>query len=186
MKLNIRFQEERENISTVVESGDQIGVEFSNTNVIAIDNYDRLRNKPQINSVTLEGNVSLDDLGLKAIYCDTKENWDSQISLVSEAGAIYIYSNYETIYDDVGNPTFIAGLKIGDGNAYLIDIPFVTEAMSSALIAHIGNADIHITAAERAFWNNKVSAYMSHEPGEGETLVLSNTSYEKDGEIING
>lgn len=186
MKLNIRFQEQNESFAGLQESDEQILLGFGQTETITKteNDYTKLINKPQINSVTIDGNVSLTDLGLRGIYYDTKENWDMQLSLVAEEGAIYIYSNYQTIYDDVGNPTTIAGIKIGDGTSYLIDMPFVTEAMTSALLRHISNTEVHLTAAEREFWNHKVSAYMSHE--EAENLILSKTTYEKNGEIITG
>lgn len=184
MKLNIRFREEPDNLNTVIESGDSIQVDFGSETTIGGD-YSTLRHKPKINSVTIDGNVSLAELGLRGIYYDTKENWDAQPSLVSEEGAVYIYSNYQTIYDEVGNPTFIAGLKIGDGSAYLIDMPFVTEAMTGALLEHISNTDVHVTAAEKEFWNNKVSSYIDAQQ-DAETLVLSKTMYEKDGTIVAG
>lgn len=184
MKLNIRFQEQNENFRGFQESDEQMRFGFGQTQSITSGDYNVLINKPQINSVTIDGNVSLADLGLRAIYYDTKENWDFQRSLVSEEGALYIYSNYQTVYDDVGNPTFIAGIKIGDGNAYLIDIPFVSDAMTGALLTHISNTSVHVTAAEKEFWNNKVSAYIDHNPVGAETLILSKTSYEKNGEII--
>lgn len=49
------------------------------------------------------------------------------------------------------------GFKIGDGNAYLIDKPFVGEADSKLLQQHIEDAGLHIQPGERAFWNNKLN-----------------------------
>lgn len=144
--------------------------------------YENLSNKPTINSVTISGNVSLADLGLHGIYYDTKANWDQQVSLVGEEGSIYVYKDAEVIYDEVGNPTFIAGIKVGDGNAYLIDMPFVSADMSAALLRHISDQHVHLTDAERQFWNNKVSAYT--DPLNEENLIFSTTHYELDGVIL--
>lgn len=138
-------------------------------------NYELLTNKPLINSVVLQGNLSARDLGLGNVYYDTTANWDRQTSLVAEQAAVYIYSDYQIIYDEVENPIFVAGIKIGDGTSYLADIPFITDRMAEILLEHISNMTIHITAAEREFWNNKVSAYIDTE--DAEALVLSKTNF---------
>lgn len=137
--------------------------------------YELLDNKPRINSVTLEGNLTGHDLGLGNLYYDTKANWTAQTSLVSEYAAIYVYSDYATIYDDVGNPTYVAGVKIGDGTSYVVDLPFITDEMTSLLLQHIGNGAIHLTNAEREFWNNKISCYL--DLSNAENLILSKTNY---------
>lgn len=87
----------------------------------------------------------------KVLYADTA-TWNSQAQLVSQLGYLYIYSDYKQ--DDEGNN--IPGIKVGDGNAYLIDLPFSTKLIDE----HIANAVIHITQAERDFWNNKVTCYI--------------------------
>lgn len=89
-----------------------------------------------------------------SIYYDTKENWDSQISLVSEKKAIYIYTNYQQ-----KDGKDIPGLKVGDGGAYLIDLPFI----DTQYFEHINNTEIHITQEERENWNNKVSCELNEE-----------------------
>lgn len=86
------------------------------------------------------------------LFSDTKEGWNSQPSLISKKGALYIYTNYTQ--DDEGND--IPAFKVGDGMAYLIDIPFTEEKFWE----HIGNMEIHITQEEREFWNNKVRNYI--------------------------
>lgn len=88
----------------------------------------------------------------------TTEWWDSQRSLVGEAGAIYIYTDYQQIEEN-GNIVNIPGIKIGDGSAYLIDTPFIDQLF----MEHINSHDIHITPEERVFWNNKVRAVVSDE-----------------------
>lgn len=87
----------------------------------------------------------------KVLYADTA-TWNSQAQLVSQQGYIYIYSDYKQ--DSSGNN--IPGIKVGDGNAYLIDLPFSTKLIDE----HIADAVIHITQAERDFWNNKVTCYI--------------------------
>ena len=123
---------------------------------------------------------------IKRVYYlyDTKENWDAQSSLVSEEGVVYIYSNYTTIEDQAGNQTVVAGIKIGDGTSYLIDLPYITDAATYLIISHVSNTGIHVTQAEKEFWNNKVSAYINHT--DAECLEISKRYYELNGEIIEG
>jgi len=142
-------------------------------------NYNDLINKPSINNVTLSGNKTGSQLGLiseadlsdklvalgirpVAIYYDTTANWNSQVSLVSERNAVYIYTDYQ----QSGNLD-LAGFKIGNGNAYVVDLPFTDKLYKQ----HINDSTIHITQTEREFWNNKNRAYLSLT--EDETLVLT-------------
>lgn len=96
------------------------------------------------------------------VLVDTKENWDSQSSLIAEENIVYVYSNQYT-RDGMNIP----GFKIGDGTSYLIDMPFNDDVMSR----HILDAARHITAEERAFWNNKITCYLN--ASDLEDLVLT-------------
>lgn len=87
----------------------------------------------------------------KVLYADTA-SWNSQPQLVSQVGVIYIYSDYKK--DAEGNN--IPGLKVGDGNAYLIDVPFLTKLIDEHILDNIR----HITSSERDSWNNKVTCYI--------------------------
>lgn len=102
-------------------------------------------------------NANLD----KQILFGTTAEWNAQSQLQSEAGKVYVYTDHRI--DSQGNR--IAGIKMGDGNAYLIDLPFQDEA----IYEHIEDSTIHITAAERAFWNNKVRCYYS----SGDNLIFT-------------
>lgn len=95
----------------------------------------------------------------KPIEVDTTEAWNSQPSLIAKAGHLYFYSDYKT----VGGEN-VSGVKVGDGTSYLIDLPFLDAQCDE----HIENTTIHITQAEREFWNNKNRAIIT-----GENLVLT-------------
>ena len=111
--------------------------------------------------------MSMREAGYNHIYYDTTANWNAQSGLVSEEGAIYIYSDY--FHDDQGNP--IPGIRIGDGRAYLIDLPVASEDFADKLYEHITNSVVHVSAYDRSFWNNKVtSALDSSDP---ENLILT-------------
>lgn len=90
------------------------------------------------------------------IQSDTKAGWASKSSFVPVENCICIYTDYKTI-DGVDIP----GFKVGDGNAYLIDLPFITDWIIPGLV----------TDEERNFWNNKVTAYLDN--ADNGNLVLS-------------
>ena len=134
--------------------------------------YEKLKNKPSINDVILVGNKTSDELGIisKAelsnilaameiytpkIYVDTMENWNSDPTIRTEEKTIYVYTDYQTTPDG----KTVAGIKIGDGDAYLIDMPFIDTIPMS----HISNTAIHVSEEDREFWNNKVRCYYSLE-----------------------
>lgn len=95
------------------------------------------------------------------IFIGTKEYWDSQKELIGQKGSIYIYEDYFK-----SGEHYIPNIKISDGKAYLIDNPFITTSIEDLLNAHIEDEIKHITATERAVWNNKVRCYIDEEDSE--------------------
>lgn len=185
MRLNVIFREENENINlTSKPLSELMNVSFSDLQYIEQNDYEKLKNKPTINSVVLQGAITAEDLGLGRVYYDTTAGWNSHPDIIAEKSVVYIYSDYTFIEDESGNRTEIAGIKIGDGTSYLIDMPFISDAATYLITSHISNSAAHVSSADREFWNNKVSAYINHDSGE-ENLVLSKNSYELNGEIIN-
>ena len=160
-----------------------MSTDFEIANIPPTD-YNKLLNKPIINGVTLEGSIILSQLGLRAIYYDNTANWDAQASLISEEGALYIYSDHQITTDGVGNVAYIPGIRIGDGSSYLRDLAFLSGDMTAAFYEHINNTSVHVTPLEKEFWNNKVSSYL--EVGDTENLVLSKTNYTTQGDIYHG
>lgn len=157
--------------------------DVESVNITINHDYNNLENKPSINGSTLQGSMSLEQLGLRGVLYNTKEGWNAQPSLMSEEGTIYIYSNYTTTTID-GVTKNVPGIKIGDGTSYLIDMPFMNSDFTSQLMEHINNTIIHVTPAEKTFWNNKSSAFL--DTTEEETLILSNNSYMIGGVVYNG
>ena len=96
--------------------------------------------------------------------------WNSTPQLIAKAKHIYVYSDYTTASGED-----VPGIKIGDGTSYLIDMPFV-EGNDTRLSAHILDTIIHVTAADRDLWNNKVTCYIS--PIDAERLVFSKAGEE--------
>ena len=87
------------------------------------------------------------------IIAKSTAEWASSTTIVSKLGGIYIYTDYRQ-----ESNVNIPAIKIGDGLAYVVDLPFF---------------DTGVTETDREFWNNKISAKMS--TSDPETLVLYTT-----------
>ena len=115
---------------------------------------------------------------------DTTENWNNARGFIPMAGEVIVYTDYETktytveeYGETVTKTVNIPNIKIGTGNAYVQDLAFVDEKTRDILMAHIQNHDIHVTLAEKLFWNNKINVDDAEEQISGElkdeTLVLT-------------
>lgn len=105
--------------------------------------------------------------GMAKLTIDTSANWANKPSYIPTRGEIVVYSDRQVI-DDVLYP----GIKIGDGNAYVADLPFVGDDIATSIIdtlnSHIENQAVHIIPEEREYWNNKLDCEI-----DGENLTLS-------------
>ncbi len=117
-----------------------------------------------------EGSVSVNPemVGLTSspIHLGTTAEWNSRPSLIGKKAHIYVYTDYQNI-----DGKDVPGIKIGDGDAYLIDAPFAYGGIYDLLMDHINNIIVHITSEERAAWNNKVRCYISDD--DMETIVFT-------------
>ena len=88
---------------------------------------------------------------------DTTEHWMQKRQYIPARGEIIVYSD-RNIIDDKYYP----GVKIGDGSAYVVDLPFVGDDIAYQILAelriHIEDLNLHVTADEKAFWNNKLNS----------------------------
>lgn len=184
IRVNLTVSESQQQFDLGVSESQQQFNMSPNEVIVGEKDYNRLLNKPSINNVVLQNNVTLQQLGLQNIYYNTKEYWNSQPTLIAEEGAIYVYKDYYLHNDEEGEPIYSPALKIGDGTSFLIDMPTTTGDIADMLLDHIQNAVIHVTNDDRTFWNNKSSAYINPQSNE-ETLVLSNTNFMLGGIIYN-
>lgn len=83
------------------------------------------------------------------IITKTTAEWNALTTLVSELDTIYVYSDFKTV-DGVNIPA----VKIGDGLAYVVDLPFSTRA---------------ITQEQIDDWDSKVKVRT-----DGEKLIFEN------------
>lgn len=120
-----------------------------------------------------EISLTVSDSGVPAnaarIEVRTTAEWNERMLYIPKVGRIIVYSDRNVI-DGVAYP----GVKIGDGLAHVVDLPFVGDDVASRIMAlieeHIQNEQIHVTEAERTFWNNKINYEMDD---SGETLIIN-------------
>ena len=115
---------------------------------------------------------------------DTTENWNKAHEFIPKAGEVIIYDDYEvktrTVEiqgEAIEETIWVPNIKVGTGNAYVQDLPFVDEIIRDVLLEHIHNQNIHVTSSDKQFWNNKVNiddAYAQiNRKLENETLVFN-------------
>jgi hypothetical protein len=115
---------------------------------------------------------------------DTTQHWNEAKGFIPLPGEVIVYEDYETktyTFEEYGKivtkTVQIPNIKIGTGNAYVQDLAFVDEKTRDILMEHIHNQDIHVTLAEKLFWNNKINVDDAEEQITGEldeeTLVLN-------------
>lgn len=86
--------------------------------------------------------------GRKEIISNTTEAWNSNPRLTSVKDIIYVYTDYKIVN---GQP--IPGIKVGDGLAFVVDLPFVSTGPD-------------ITQEQIDFWNDKCSVMIDPEDPE--------------------
>lgn len=107
---------------------------------------------------------------------DTTANWNAATGFIPLEGELIIYTDGRTATvsgDTVNYPT----IKIGDGLAYVQDLPFVDDDTRDTLLLHINDALSHVSSGDRELWNNKVNiddVYEAlNEELEDETLIFT-------------
>lgn len=142
------------------------------TPVSGTRDYNRLRNKPVINDVPLEGNISLSDL--KIVSENTVEGWNNNNTYIPKSGELIIYTDYIVKEDESGKKIKCPAIKIGDGEAYVADLPILAAGgigdIEETLYNHINDSLVHITDDDRNFWNNK----LNYEIVDGELIFTRN------------
>lgn len=101
------------------------------------------------------------------ISVDTTEGWNQKITYIPVRGEIVIYSDRRIV-----GGTSYPGIKIGDGLAYVVDLPFFGEDETNRVINilnnHINDVAAHVSAEDRSFWNAKLN-YQT----DGENLIFT-------------
>lgn len=124
--------------------------------IIENQDYEGLFNLPSIEGVTLMGDKTFYELfpnflnSFSKTYYGTVDSWASQRELISEKNVLYVYTDYYE-FDGKQLPAF----KLGDGSAYLIDLPVLDAMIDAKIEAHMADTVCHITQEEREYWNAK-------------------------------
>lgn len=105
--------------------------------------------------------------GTKNLLVATTAEWNAQPDLIGAKNTVYVYSDKGRNEQGQAVPAY----KVGDGLAYLIDLPFSDDLF----IMHAADTNIHVTEQEKAFWNSKVTAFVDSD--NPELLVLSSGVY---------
>lgn len=100
--------------------------------------------------------------GYAKALIDTTENWNLKPTFIPDKGLFIVYIDHGMIIRE-GETVNVPGIKIGDGAAYLIDLPFIGEDWYGVLEEHIQNTDIHVNPDEKSFWNAKLNCDLQDE-----------------------
>ena len=101
--------------------------------------------------------------GQSGILVGTTAEWGAKPTFIPDAGTVIIYSDYASV-DDKDVPNF----KVGDGNAYLVDLPFSQDDLRAVVAAHIADNSKHLSAEDRTKLNDSVSVSV-----DGSNLIFS-------------
>ena len=99
-----------------------------------------------------------------SIIIKSAQTWPDYDRTISNLGTVYVYT-----YEDASPK-----IRIGDGKAYICDLPFTTDTLSNKIDNHINNQTIHITQEQRQLWNDKVTAYIH--PQDSDHLILDDVT----------
>ena len=92
--------------------------------------------------------------GLKILF-GTSAYWEDYESIPKE-GQIIVYTDKSSEIID-GKTVLIPGIKVGSGNAYVQDLPFLGDDLAIELMSHVNDLDIHVVPADKNKWNNKLN-----------------------------
>lgn len=108
---------------------------------------------------------------------DTTQHWNEALGFIPLEGELIIYNDYQTVQKEVNGivkNVVIPGLKIGDGMAYVQDLPFVGEDLRDVIMDHVNNPEIHVSMRDRLFWNNKLNVNDAAELVDGALILNRN------------
>lgn len=135
-----------------------------NVNILFEDNGDNVDVLVEDQSQAV--NVNLYDVGAilqttgGEVYSGTCEYWNNHRTLISKKNAFYIYTDYISRTDpDSGKTVYTPAMKIGDGKAYLIDLPIMATS------------EVFISKEDVARWNAKWRGFI--DPASEENLIFT-------------
>lgn len=94
---------------------------------------------------------------------NTTEGWLAKKTYIPDKNEIVVYTDHAIV-----GGVYVPGIKLGDGNAYVVDLPFVGADLAAALQEHIANEDVHVSEQDREFWDSKLNYDI-----DGEELIFT-------------
>ena len=82
---------------------------------------------------------------------DTTANWNAARGFIPLEGEIIVYNDYDSKQKEINGELktiLVPNIKIGDGMAYVQDLPFVNEDLKDTLMEHITDYEIHVSLHE--------------------------------------
>ena len=80
-------------------------------------------------------------------------------SIQPELGQLVIFTDLYKRTNSEGVEITSAGIKVGDGNTKIEQLPFIDWFY----LDHINDKNIHVTAEQKTFWDNKISCDVDDE-----------------------
>ena len=108
---------------------------------------------------------------------DTTANWNAARGFIPLEGELIVYNDYKSIQKTIDGElktVQVPGIKIGDGQTYVQDLPFIDEELRDKIMMHIDNPNIHVTLQEKIFWNNKLNVDDNAELVDGALIFNRN------------
>ena len=108
---------------------------------------------------------------------DMTANWNNARGFIPLAGEVIIYTDYKTIRKEIDGEVknvYVPGIKVGDGQTYVQDLPFIDTELRDRIMEHINNENIHVTLQEKLFWNNKLNVNDNMELVDGALILNRN------------
>ena len=161
IRVHLKASYSPANVKVNVTDNSTTRLTAENVRQVYENDYKMLRNIPTINGVPVIGDKTLSDYRSNVISTNTTEAWRMNPTYIPSNGEIVIYTDKETIEtEDEVIP--VPGIKIGDGKAYVADLPFISSGVEE-LRMHEADNERHITEEERTRWNNKLNYILNEE-----------------------
>ena len=111
-------------------------------------------------------NKTIQIASASSIVSGTTSYWQTHGNVISTKDVLYIYTDWKQNSDNEDIP----GIKVGDGLAYISDLPFTDELWA----AHVLDTLIHVSASDRTNWDAKVRCYL--DTNNNENIIFTTAS----------
>lgn len=145
-------------INATLTATENLTASLGDTINTGVTDYNQLANRPTLDGITVTGNRNL----YETYSCMSEGNitfWAQHPAYVPKKKELVVYLDYK-----YSSPA----MKVGDGITAVQYLPFIDQWMATDIWEHRNDTTVHITAAERLKWNNKVSL-----SEDGETLIFT-------------